>query len=267
MNSGASPQLALTFRTRGGRRPGAGRKPRRGGPGVSHKRRPALASRFPVHVTYRLVRRLPSARRPALFRAIRCAFNAGREAFGGRLCHFSVPKHHLHFIVEAANREALSRALQALAIRIARAINRVLGRKGKVFADCYHMRILRTPTEVRNALRSVLDNAGSTTPDAPTFLSSRMTAARSPGSTAPSWRRGPGYCRTPSAPSSSDDNVSDRRGAGGTPPARRRRRRSLRSERPRPPRPHHRPDGAITRTARRHLRAAPLAAKRPQLAQ
>jgi hypothetical protein len=43
-----------------------------------------LASRFPVHVAYRLVRRLPSARRPMLFRAIRRAFNAGREAFGGR---------------------------------------------------------------------------------------------------------------------------------------------------------------------------------------
>jgi REP element-mobilizing transposase RayT len=64
-----------------------------------------LASRFPVHVTYRLVR-----------------------------VHFSVQKDHLHLIVEVANREALSRALRTLAIRIARAINRVLGRKGKVFA-------------------------------------------------------------------------------------------------------------------------------------
>jgi REP element-mobilizing transposase RayT len=170
MNSGASPQLALTFRTRGGRRPGAGRKPRRGGPGVSHKRRPVLASRFPVHVTYRLVRRLPSARRPVLFRAIRRAFNAGREAFGGRLCHFSVQKDHLHLIVEAANREALSRALQALAIRIARAINGVLGRKGKVFADRYHMRILKTPTEVRNALRYVLDNRWKHNPRRPDFF-------------------------------------------------------------------------------------------------
>jgi len=99
-------------------------------------------------VTYRLVRRLPSARRPAVFRAIRRAFNEGREAFGGRLCHFSVQRDHLHLVVEAANREALSRALHALAIRIARAINRALGRKGRVFADRYHLRILKTPTGV-----------------------------------------------------------------------------------------------------------------------
>jgi REP element-mobilizing transposase RayT len=139
-----------------------------------------------------------------LFRAIRCAFDAGREAFGGRLCHFSVQKDHLHLIVEAANREALARALQALAIRVARAINRVLGRKGKVFADRYHMRILRTPTEVKNALRYVLDNRWKHNPGDRTFLSSRISAARSPGSTAPSWRRGPGSCEAPSEPSNSD---------------------------------------------------------------
>jgi hypothetical protein len=32
-------------------------------------------------------------------------------------------------------------------------------RRGKVFADRYHDRILRTPREVRNALRYVLQNA------------------------------------------------------------------------------------------------------------
>jgi REP element-mobilizing transposase RayT len=105
-----------------------------------------------------------------LFRAIRRAFNAGREAFGGRLCRFSVQKDHLHLIVEAANREALSRALQALAIRIARAINRVVGRTGKVFADRYHMRILKTPTEVKNALRYVLDNRWKHNPQRPDFF-------------------------------------------------------------------------------------------------
>jgi hypothetical protein len=72
--------------------------------------------------------------------------------------------------VEAANRKALSRALQALAIRVARAITRVLGRKGKVFADRYHMRILRTPTEVKNALRYVLDNRWKHTPQRPDFF-------------------------------------------------------------------------------------------------
>jgi REP element-mobilizing transposase RayT len=170
MSRQAERQIEMQFRTWGGRRRGAGRKPGPNGPGVAHRTRPFLARRFPVHVTYRLVRGLPSARRPAIFRAMRRAFAAGRDRFGGRLCHFSVQGNHLHFVVEAADREALRRAMQGLAIRLARAINRVLGRTGKVFADRYHMRILRTPAEVRHALRYVVENRWKHRPERPDFF-------------------------------------------------------------------------------------------------
>jgi hypothetical protein len=43
-------------------------------------------------------------------------------------------------------------------IRIARGLNRVMKRSGRVFADRYHSRILRTPSEVRNAVNYVLRN-------------------------------------------------------------------------------------------------------------
>ena len=46
-----------------------------------------------------------------------------------------------------------------MAVRIARGVNRVWQRTGRVFADRYHDRILRTPREVRNALAYVLNNA------------------------------------------------------------------------------------------------------------
>jgi REP element-mobilizing transposase RayT len=170
MSRAREPQLDLKFRTWGGRRRGAGRKPGPGGPGVPHRTRPALAARFPVHVTYRLVRGLPSARRPTLFREMRTAFAAGRARFGGRLCHFNVQGNHLHLVVEANDRDSLRRAMQGLAIRLARAINRVLGRTGKVFADRYHMRILRTPAEVRNALHYVVENCWEHRPVRPDFF-------------------------------------------------------------------------------------------------
>lgn len=48
--------------------------------------------------------------------------------------------------------------MQGLGIRIARAINRALGLKGRALKERYHMRILETPTEVRNVLRYVLNN-------------------------------------------------------------------------------------------------------------
>jgi hypothetical protein len=77
---------------------------------------------------------------------------------GFRLLHFSIQIDHLHMIVEADDHAALVRGLQGLAIRTARAINRLLGRRGSVWADRHHRRALRTPREVRNAIAYVLLN-------------------------------------------------------------------------------------------------------------
>jgi hypothetical protein len=158
----ASP--LLPFRPgRGGRRSGAGRPPKDGVAGVSHRERAALASRFPVHVTVKLRRGLPPLRRQAAHAALRAAFHAGAtgvERDGAfRLCQYAILNDHLHFVAEAHSREALSRGLQGLLVRIAKALNRLWSRRGKVFADRYHDRILRTPREVRSALRYVLQNA------------------------------------------------------------------------------------------------------------
>jgi hypothetical protein len=57
------------------------------------------------------------------------------------------------------NRRALSRGVQGLSVRIARALNRRMQRRGKVFADRYHHRVLASPRQVRTALAYVLCNA------------------------------------------------------------------------------------------------------------
>jgi len=62
-------------------------------------------------------------------------------------------------VVEAAGKEALGRGMKSVGIRIARAVNRVFGRKGPVLFGRYHLRVLRTPREVRHALAYVLLNA------------------------------------------------------------------------------------------------------------
>src|SRR6266851_1834326 len=87
----------------------------------------------------------------------RC-FSRGRDRFGFRLCHFSVQGNHLHLVVEADDEKALARGMQGLGVRIAKALNRVMGLRGTVFADHYYARILRSPTQVANALAYVLMN-------------------------------------------------------------------------------------------------------------
>ena len=152
----APVQLALP--TWGGRRQGAGRKRKSPLRLVSHKRRPAHAARFPLHVVLRARQDAPGLRRKQVFRAVRQALEAGAAKAGFRLVHFSVQGNHLHLVVEALDKVALSRGMQGLAVRIARAVNRSAGRDGRVFADHYFARELRTPAEVRRAVRYVLDN-------------------------------------------------------------------------------------------------------------
>jgi REP element-mobilizing transposase RayT len=93
-----------------------------------------------------------------LFGRVQLALANGQQRFGFRLVHFSVQSNHLHLIAEAGDRRALSRGMQGLAVRLARAVNRRLERKGRVFAERYHARALRTPRAVHFALRYVLLN-------------------------------------------------------------------------------------------------------------
>lgn len=137
----------------GGRRRGAGRKAVGGRAGVSHRRKGALAARHPVHVTMKLREGLPSLRRKAEYGVLLGAFGSGCERFGFRLVQFAVLGNHLHLMTEGEDRRAHSRGMQGLAIRIAKRLNKLWGRRGKVFADRFHGRVLS------NALRYVLHNA------------------------------------------------------------------------------------------------------------
>jgi putative transposase len=156
---GKAKQLELRLKYWGGKRKNAGRKPNGVAAGVSHRQRAALASRHPAHVTMKLRSGLPRLRQKHEHAALRGAFVKGKERFGLRLVHYAVLNDHIHLIVEAAHRDSLRAGIQGLAIRIARALNKLWKRKGKVFADRYHDHVLQTPREVKNALAYVMGNA------------------------------------------------------------------------------------------------------------
>jgi REP element-mobilizing transposase RayT len=151
-------QSELEFRQHGGRREGAGRKPSGKQAGVTHTRRPPLRRDHPVHVTLRIAAGLPRLRRKRAFKAIRDAIRNAQKSFF-QVVEFSVQDNHLHLLVEANDRRQLGRGMQGLKIRMAKALNRLWQRKGTVFGDRYHARILRTPLEVKRALSYVLNNA------------------------------------------------------------------------------------------------------------
>lgn len=141
----------------GGYRPGAGR-PRRRSVGIAHRRRPVLAARFPTHVTLRARVGLPSLRLAASRDALVHAIRAGRDRFGCRIVHYSIQSNHVHLLCEATDSSCLSRGLRGVIVRMARAFNRAHALCGSLWAERYHVRILRSPREVRGALVYVFGN-------------------------------------------------------------------------------------------------------------
>src|SRR5437763_2957139 len=151
-------QLTLNLPRWGGKRVGAGRKPKGSRALVSHKPRPRFEKAAAVHVTLRVGARVWNLRSRRCFTAIEAALQGARERFGLRIIEFSVLGNHLHLLVEADSNAALSRGMQGLSVRIAKALNRVMQRRGRVLDDHYHSRLLRSPTQLVNAIAYVLGN-------------------------------------------------------------------------------------------------------------
>lgn len=155
---GGARQLELSFPARwGGARRGAGRK--RGSRGmVWHRARPLHSAAEPVHVTMRA--RITPLRSQHVFPSVRLALlrASRRDPARFRILQFSVQRDHVHLVVEATDKRALSSGLHGLSIRVARYVNDLLGRRGPLWADRWHGRALQTPREVRNALAYVLGN-------------------------------------------------------------------------------------------------------------
>src|SRR3984885_3919299 len=148
---------------RGGKRRGAGRKPTGSRAGERHAARPDFKPSQPLHVVMRVAPSVGSLRRRKLYKAMRDATitAALREWF--RIVHISLQRTHVHLLVEAKHRAALSRGMQGFLISAARHINTVLGegarrRRGKVFAERYHVEVITTPTRAHHAISYVLSN-------------------------------------------------------------------------------------------------------------
>ena len=152
-------QQRFQFRTWGGKRRGAGRRPTFAKARVSHLARAEFAARFPLHVTMRMRDVVWSLRSGRAFSRLSTAFWAGGDRFGFRLVHYSVQGNHIHLLVEARGKRALARGMQGLSVRVARSLNRMMGRRGRVLGDRYHSRVLRTPTEVKRVVAYLRTNA------------------------------------------------------------------------------------------------------------
>jgi hypothetical protein len=104
---------------------------------VSHARRPKIRPGARVNIRWRLD---PSVELKGARAALGAAMKAGSEGTGFKVARASLKGRVAEFAVTARDSERLARGMQGLAIRFARALNRVVGRTGRVFTDRYEVR-------------------------------------------------------------------------------------------------------------------------------
>jgi REP element-mobilizing transposase RayT len=184
-------QIELALRTWGGKRKGAGRKPAGPRRRVPHIRRALPHREHPHHVTIRIVDDVPSLRSPEAFACILDVFRAARGRFGFHIVEFSVLANHVHLIVECDDKDSLTRGMRGLNTRLAKRLNKVFKRRGKLVAHRFHARALATPLEVKNALSYVLLNYRHHVRTAGRRLPSRWIDSRSSGIAFAGWREPP----------------------------------------------------------------------------
>jgi REP element-mobilizing transposase RayT len=154
------------------RRKKPGPKPKRTS-GSRHETRPVLKGRYPVHVVLRVVSEIGSLRKRFMYQALRAATIAVamrelsfEENGAFRIVHISIQRDHIHLLVEADHKMALSRGMQSFQISAAKHLNRAISvarelatrRRGTVFPDRFHQEIITTPKQARHTLNYVLNN-------------------------------------------------------------------------------------------------------------
>jgi REP element-mobilizing transposase RayT len=155
------PKRDKNGQLRGGKkRKGAGRPKKGKFASERHETRPQLSGREPLLITARVSKATANLRRRSVYQAVRRALTTALARMDFRIVHFTIQRNHLHLLAEADNKQALSRGVQGFLISAARRINAAASRskRGSVFPDRYHERILRSPKQCRNAIRYVLNN-------------------------------------------------------------------------------------------------------------
>ena len=179
--------------TNGGKRKGAGRKPKGKRAGAPHKTRPEIKPYQALHVVLRVVTAVGSLRRRPMYRALREATIVAAVRERIRIVHISLQGTHVHLLVEAEDKLALARGMQGFQISAARNVNTALGqrgrrRRGAVFSDRYHLEVITSPRRARHALSYVLNNWRKHGEDRSGLASTWLVDPFSSGISFPDWQ-------------------------------------------------------------------------------
>lgn len=123
--------------------------------GIRHIERARILRASALHLTIKLNR--ADIQNKSILKIFRRAIYRGRLQ-GLRIIHFSMEHDHFHIYAEADCNLILAKSMKALGVTLAKNINKFFGVKGHLYKYRYHMRVLKSASDVKNVINYILKN-------------------------------------------------------------------------------------------------------------
>jgi hypothetical protein len=123
--------------------------------GIRHIKREEIRRPMPLHLTIKLIK--ADIQNKIILKGLRHAIFRARLQ-GLRIIHYSLEHNHVHLYAECDNNITLGKAMKAFGVSFVKKVNSYFLRKGTCYKTRYHLRTLRSASEVKNVLNYILKN-------------------------------------------------------------------------------------------------------------
>jgi len=123
--------------------------------GIRHIEREEIKKPSSLHLTIKVKR--ADIQNKEILKSLKYAIWRARLQ-GLKIIHFSLEHNHVHLFAECSCNKLLTKAMKALGVSFSKKINKHLKSRGQVYKTRFHLRILRSASEVKNVINYILKN-------------------------------------------------------------------------------------------------------------
>jgi REP element-mobilizing transposase RayT len=123
--------------------------------GIRHCTRAEINRPSPLHLTIKLNR--AHIQNKTILKHLKYAISRARLQ-GLKIIHFSLEHDHVHLYAETTSNIILTKSMKALGVSFSKRLNKFFKTKGRIYKTRFHLRILRSASEVKNVIYYILKN-------------------------------------------------------------------------------------------------------------
>ena len=122
---------------------------------IRHCARAEINRPSPLHLTIKLNR--AHIQNKTILKHLKYAISRARLQ-GLKIIHFSLEYDHVHLYAESTSNIILTKSMKALGVSFSKRLNKFFKTKGRIYKTRFHLRILRSASEVKNVIHYILKN-------------------------------------------------------------------------------------------------------------